>query len=81
MRKESLLGLGFLAISFILPRILDVFSQILKYDKNLNKTSFPNFIVGAMTGLGLCLLVIGLLPSGAYNVLNNLKNSIKNIFV
>jgi len=76
-----LLGLGFLAISFILPRILDVFSQILKNDKNLNKTFFPNFIVGAMKGLGLCLLVIGLLPSGAYNALNNLKNSIKSIFV
>ena len=78
MRKESLIGLGFIAISLVLPRILGGLSQIIKYDGDLNKLWFTNFFLGAMTGLGLCFLVIGLLPAGAYDTV---KNIVKNIFV
>ena len=70
MKKETRIGLLFITISLVLPRIVNLIPQVI--NGNTNEAFFANissFIQGLTTGLGLCFIVIGLLPQETYNAL------------
>lgn len=60
MRKEFVLGLGCLALYFLL--------------KNLTNT--PILLLGIIAGCGLVLEIIGVLPEKAYLALKGLKKNL-----
>lgn len=57
MRKELKIGLICFVISIVLNRF----------------TSAHDFILGALTGLGLCFMVVGMLPDKVYKALKGCK--------
>ncbi len=59
MKKELRLGIVSLAIYLIFKRFLNT----------------PDFILGLLLGLGLCLIVIGILPEKAYSKIKQLKKT------
>lgn len=58
MRKELKIGLICFVMSIVLSRF----------------TSTHDFILGALTGLGICFIVVGRLPDKAYRALRSWKN-------
>ncbi|MFA7533290.1 MAG: hypothetical protein WCY46_03070 [Tissierellaceae bacterium] len=60
MRGELKLGIILQAIYLILNRFLNL----------------TNFISGLLLGLGLCLIIIGILPERAYLKIKQLKSTI-----
>ena len=64
MKKELRLGILSIAIYLVFKRFLNI----------------PDFILGFLMGLGLCLIVIGILPEKTYVKIKKIKNSaIKSI--
>lgn len=59
MKKELRLGILLQAIYLILNRFLNI----------------PNFILGLLLGLGLCFIIIGILPERAYVKIKQLKST------
>jgi hypothetical protein len=59
-RKELSLGLGFLALYFILSRF----------------SSLPSFFLGGLMGLSLCLMLVGALPDKVYQRLKDRKKKL-----
>ena len=60
MKRELKWGIFLQAIYLILKRFLDI----------------PNFILGILLGLGLCLIIIGILPERIYLKIKQLKGAI-----
>lgn len=59
MRQELRAGILLQSIYLILDRFFTV----------------PDFILGLLLGLGLCLIIIGILPEKAYTKIKQLKKS------
>lgn len=59
MRKELRLGILLQAIYLIVNRFLNI----------------PNFILGLLLGLGLCFIIMGILPERAYVKIKQLKST------
>lgn len=59
MKKELKLGILLQAIYLILNRFLNI----------------PNFVLGLLLGLGLCFIIIGILPERAYVRIKQLKGT------
>ena len=60
MKRELKWGIFLQANYLILKRFLDI----------------PNFILGILLGLGLCLIIIGILPERIYLKIKQLKGAI-----
>lgn len=59
MKKELRVGILLQTIYLILDRLFNI----------------PDFILGLLLGLGLCLIVIGILPEKAYSKIKQLKKT------
>ena len=60
MQKETRMGILIVLFYQIISRFL----------------SFPDFITGIVQGLGMCLIIVGILPDKAYEKLKGWKRSI-----
>ena len=60
MKKELRVGILLQSIYLILNQFLNI----------------PNFILGLLLGLGLCLIIIGILPEKAYVKIKQFKNTV-----